>query len=106
MAAIERRITKDGTEVYRVKIRRKGAPLQTATFHRLTDARKWAQMTEGAVIEGRHFKTAEAKRHTLADMVDRYLREVLPHKSASSIYMQKQQLQWWKSHLGHRTLAD
>jgi integrase len=106
MATIEQRITTDGTTVYRVKVRRKGASLQTATFHRLTDARKWAQVTEGAVLEGRHFKTAEAKRHTLAELVDRYTREILPRKSRSSIYMQTLQLDWWKAQLGQRALAD
>jgi len=100
MATIERRSTNDGKTVFRVKVRRKGAPALTATFPRLTEARKWAQVTEGAVLEGRHFKTAEAKRHTLADLIDRYLREVLPSKSPSSIYMQTLQLNWWKAHLG------
>ena len=54
MATIEQRTTQDGKIVYRVKVRRKGASLQTATFNRLTDAKKWAQVTEGAVLEGRH----------------------------------------------------
>jgi hypothetical protein len=105
MATIEAR-KKDGKTVYRVKIRRKGYPSQSETFTRLTDARKWAQMTEAAIDEGRHFKATEAKRHTLADLIDRYLRDVLPHKSASSIYMQTLQLRWWKTHLGDYTLAD
>jgi hypothetical protein len=69
MATIERRTGKDGQTVYRVKVRRKGAPLQTATFPKLTDARKWGQMTEGAVLEGRYLKTAEAKWHTLAELI-------------------------------------
>lgn len=85
MPTIEARTAKDGKTVYRVKVRRKGYPTQSATFTRLTDARHWAQVTEAAILEGRHFKTAEAKRHTLADLVKRYLREVLPHKSLSSI---------------------
>jgi integrase len=105
MATIETR-TKDGKPVYRVKIRRKGSATQFATFARLTDARKWAQMTEAAIDEGRHFKTTEAKRHTLAEMVDRYIQDVLPGKSASSVYMQTQQLGWWKAQLGTSVLAD
>ena len=32
MATIEQRTTRDGQTVYRVKVRRKGTPLQTATF--------------------------------------------------------------------------
>jgi integrase len=106
MPTIEARTIKDGKTVYRVKVRRKGALTHTATFARLTDARKWAQMTEVAILEGRHFKKAEAKRHTLADAVDRYLHEVLPSKSESSIYMQTLQLAWWKAQLGAYPLAD
>ena len=54
MATIERR-TSHGQNVYYVKIRRKGYPPQSATFHKLSDARRWAQMTEGAIVEGRYF---------------------------------------------------
>ncbi|CAA9892669.1 Integrase [Candidatus Methylobacter favarea] len=104
MASIEKRT--DGTETaYRVKIRLKGYPTQTATFARLTDARKWAQHTETAIREGRHFKTAEAKKHTLADLVDRYIKDVLPGKPKQYI-KQKQQLTWWKEKLGYCLLAD
>ncbi len=106
MATIEQRTTKDGKIAYRVKVQRKGYPTQTETFTRLTDARKWAQKTEAAIEEGRHFKLTEAKRHTLTEMVDRYTREVLPGKSTSSITMQTQQLGWWKEQLGVYVLAD
>jgi hypothetical protein len=73
MPTIEKRTKSDGKEVYRVKVRRRGYSTQTATFSRLTDARKWAQRTEAAIEEGRHFKPTEAKRHTLAELVDRYI---------------------------------
>ena len=106
MATIEKRTTKDGKIAFRVKIRRKGYPTQTGTFTRLTDARKWVQRTEAAIEEGRHFKTTEAKRHTLSEMVDRYTREIFPRKSASSMTMQTQQLGWWKEQLGTYVLAD
>jgi len=39
MAIIEQRTSQDGKSVYRVKVRRKGAPPLTATFPRLTDAK-------------------------------------------------------------------
>jgi hypothetical protein len=57
-------------------------------------------------IEGRHFKTAEAKRHTLADLIDRYIVDILPHKGASAIRKQTQQLLWWKARLGYCIVAD
>jgi hypothetical protein len=50
MPTIEERTTKDGKTVYRVKVRRQGYPTQSATFTRLTDARKWAQITETAIL--------------------------------------------------------
>ncbi len=104
MATIEQR--KAGSDTtYRVKIRLKGHPPQTATFERKTDARHWAQQTETAIREGRHFKTTEAKRHTLGELVDRYLRDVLPSKPKSEVD-QKRQLLWWKQQLGHYVLAD
>jgi hypothetical protein len=84
MATFEKRTTRDGMTVWRVKVRRKGAPPQTATFSQLSEAKKWAQITEGAVLEGRHFTTSEAKRHTLSEVIDRYLRDVLPHKRSST----------------------
>ena len=103
MANIEKRIS-GGATSYRVKVRLKGFPPQSATFERLTDAKKWAQHTESAIREGRHFKTTEAKRHTLAELVDRYCREVLPSKKSK--IDQAQQLGWWKTEIGRFTLAD
>jgi len=106
MANIEKRTSKDGDTSYRVKIRLKGYPPQSATFERLTDAKKWAAATESAIREGRHFKTTEAKRHTLSEMVDRYLRNVLPTKKPNSQFGQERQLRWWKDQIGDFALAD
>ena len=105
MAVIEKRKTKDGKIQYRVKIRLKGFPPQTATFERLADAKRWVQDTESAIREGRHFKTTEAKKHTLGELVDRYIRDVLPQKKKSQ-KKQTAQLLWWKEHLGSFLLAD
>lgn len=104
MANIEKRVTKEGKTSYRVKIRLKGFPSQSATFERRTDAKKWTQQTESAIREGRHFKTTEAKRHTLADLIDRYIQDVLPSKKSAKD--QAQQLGWWKVEIGSYTLAD
>jgi len=65
---------------YRVLIRLKGFPAQSATFTRKTDAKKWAQDTESAIRDGRHFKTVESKRHTVANMIDRYIDDIVPSK--------------------------
>jgi hypothetical protein len=53
----------------------KGFPSQSTTFERKTDAKEWAKQTKACIREGRYFKTAEAKKHTIADFIDRYPRE-------------------------------
>jgi len=95
----------DGSTVYRAKVRMKGHPLQTATFPRLTDAKRWRVQTEAAIREGRHFKAAEAKRHTLAELIDRYCTEVMPTKPGNARNTRRL-LDWWKAQIGHTLLSD
>jgi len=104
MASIRKRTNKDGSTSYRVDIRLKGFPPQRATFKRLTDAKSWATNTESAIKEGRYFKTTEARKHTLADAIDRYKKSVLPSKKDWK--KQEALLDWWRQELGHHTLAD
>ncbi|WP_031405392.1 site-specific integrase [Thiomonas sp. FB-Cd] len=103
MASIEKRENEQGT-TYRVKVRLKGKPAQTATFERLTDARRWAQQTEAAIREGRHFAGTEARRTTLADVIDRFKREKLPSMNGKADRLRY--LDFWSQSLGAYTLAD
>jgi integrase len=111
MATITKRLTVDGKPYYTAQIRLKGYKAQTATFQRITDAKKWVQDTESAIREGRHFKTAEAKKHTVSEMINRYCSEYLPH-TKDKTYSQKEQIErksrlaWWSSKIGHYLLAD
>ena len=105
MATIEVRRADDGSISYRAKVRLKGYPPEHATFRRKTDATKWAHSVEVAMREGRHFKTAEAKRHTFADLVDRYLKEVLPARPRNAANTLRH-LQFWRQKLGPLPLSD
>ena len=106
MANIEERTKTDGSTVYRVKVRLKGHPTQSASFKRKTDAKKWLQNTESAIREGRHFKTTEAKRHTFGEMIGRYRKNILPQKSEVMQTEQYRQLEWWNEQLENLLLAD
>jgi integrase len=106
MSSIEKRTTDSGAISYRVKIRLKGYPAQTATFERLTDAKKWSQQTEAAIREGRRFKTAEAKKHSFNDLVTRYYSEILLHYNEKEQKERKSKLDWWAKNIGHCLLAD
>lgn len=105
MATIEKRVTQDNKLTYRAKVRLKGFPVQTASFDRLTDAKRWAQQTEAAIREGRYFKASAAKKYTVANLLDRYISDVLVRKP-KSIATQKPQLIWWKQELGSYLLCD
>ncbi|MDQ6969713.1 MAG: hypothetical protein Q9M16_04310, partial [Mariprofundus sp.] len=84
MAAITKRIDTDGLVKYGVRVRLKGFPTQTATFKRLTDARKWVQETESAIRAGRYFQTVESQRHTLDELLDKYELAIMPNKKEST----------------------
>lgn len=106
MASIQERKGRDGKIVYRVQIRIKGASIQRATFERKTDAKLWAQQTEADIRAGRHFKSTEAKKHTFAEFIDRYITEILLFNKKKCVKAQQPQLIWWKNEFGSYLLAD
>lgn len=105
MASIQKRTLQNGETSYRVQVRLKGFEVQRATFDRLTDAKKWAQSTEAALLEGRHFKTSEAKKHTVEEMIDRYVQR-LQRDNPKRLNDIDHLLKWWKQELGFCVLAD
>lgn len=104
MGVVEKRVSSKGVASYRAKVRLRGFPPQNATFDRLTDARKWVQDTESSIREGRYFKTAQAKKHTVAEMIHRYRQDVLAHKKDSA--NQEHYLKWWEKDVGKYLLSD
>lgn len=105
MATIEKRTSKDGDTSYRVKVRMLGHPSESATFTSLTKAKRWAQDTESAMRDGRHFKQSEAKKHTMADLLDRYIKHALPANPEHAANT-KAQLLWWRDRIGAKMLSD
>lgn len=100
MGTINERDDQNGKTRYQAIVRIKGHPTQTETFSTLTHAKRWIQQIEAAIREGRSFKVAEAKKHTLGEMIDRYIKQFNPpaYKLA--------QLIWWKTRLGYCLLCD
>jgi integrase len=105
MGAIREYKREDGTATYHAEVRLKGYPSQRASFRTRTLAKKWIQDTESSIRDGRHFRTAESKKHTVKDLIDRFVNQWLtqfPHR----VIRQTAYLAWWKSRLGHLLLAD
>lgn len=105
MASIKKHICKGGKVTFQVRIRRKGQKPACAAFERKTDAQKWINSTEAAIQEGRYFKTLESKRHTMGDLIDRYVEQILPMKPKEA-KKRVRHLKWWKEQIGYAILAD
>lgn len=105
MATIKKRVAQNGKASYHVRVRIKGHPLQCGTFANISKAKEFVQRTEASMKEGRYFKHSESKKHTLGDLIDRYIKNILPNKPKSQV-KQTAQLQWWKNKIGHHLLID
>lgn len=105
MATIQKRLNIKGETSFHVRVRLRGHPVQTCTFTRLTDAREWGKQTETAIREGRYFKTAEAKKHTVAELIDRYLK-IIEQRKPQRYNSVKAMLFWWHDQIGSYLLSD
>lgn len=102
MASIEKRTDSAGGVAYRVKIRMRGLNL-SETFARKTDAKAWATQTEAAIREQRLTGT-QARKHTLSQLVDRFIKYELDGLKSGSD--NKRHLLWWKRQIGNYRLSD
>ncbi len=106
MASIDKRTLKDGSVSYRVKVHKKGFPMQRKTFKRHTDAKRWADKTEADIVAGLHIKTRDIKKHTMAEAIDRYITEIIVGRKNSNSVNQKKYMDYFKETLGDYYLTD
>lgn len=104
MPTFEKRKTSAGETRIRVKVRLRGQRPAVATFDRLTDARQWAAKVETEMRERRYFPQAEAKRHTLNDVFDRYEKKILAEKKKRTANSYRSLIKAWRDALGELTL--
>lgn len=102
---IDQRKHPSGKVTYRARVRLPGQPTISKSFRTKTEAKAWSQRMEASIREGNRIPGGEARKHTFADLVDRYIETVLPRKP-KSLYKQSAQLNWWKKHLGKYRLID
>jgi integrase len=106
MATFEKRVALSGKITWRCRVRRQTGPWLTKSFSRKSDAEEWARGVERAMDVGDFVPSAEARKRTLADAIDRYLEFTLPRsKHRKNAKEQTRLLEWWKTELGRRPLA-
>jgi integrase len=105
MATFEKRIGSSGKTTWRVRVRRQSGPWLTKSFPKKSTAEEWARNIEHKLDVGDHVPTSEARRYTLGDAIDRYLKAILPHASRrKNAREQTRLLEWWRAELGPRSL--
>lgn len=105
MAAFMARTDKEGKTRITAIVRLRGLPRQSATFPNKTLAKRWATQVEADLREGRYFKQSQSQRHSLEDLIERFLDE-LELKEFKSLKQYRQILSWWSSELGYLKLSD
>lgn len=104
MPTIRERRKADGSTSFHVQVRQSGFPARTASFPTRRQAERWSKTIEAEMIEGRHFRTAEARRRTVSDAITRYTAEEIPKKRNGG--MHRACLPWWQEKIGTLKLAD
>lgn len=69
---------------WRVRVRRRGYPEQGRTFDTKGQAEAWARSVETEMDRGLFVDRTEAEKNLLADIIDRYIREVTPTKRGAA----------------------
>ncbi|MBN2358199.1 MAG: site-specific integrase [Deltaproteobacteria bacterium] len=69
-------------------------------FKLKTDAEAWARAREREIDKGEYLDGAEARNHTVADMLNRYIKEALPKKKPYTRLKQESHARWWIERLG------
>ena len=71
---------KRGDYQWQARIAKKGYPSETKTFDTRVAAEKWARDIESQMDKGSFVSRVEADNTTLKEVLERYLREITPHK--------------------------
>ena len=83
MATINSREDQDGITIgWQAIVRKKGYPSQTKTFRTKRDAEAWARTIESEMDRGVWRDRSRAEATSVADLLDRYAREILPEKKS------------------------
>lgn len=105
MGSIRELEKKTGEKSFHAEVRLKGLPPQRASFRTKSQAKQWIQDTESAIRDGRYKSYAAARRHTVNDLIDRFITQEL---SRTPKYLKKKTLllQRWKKELGKVFLSE
>lgn len=89
---------------WQARVQRKGFTEKCKTFTNKNDAVAWARLTESEMDRGLYLCRAEAENTTFGEILNRYLREVTPHKKGAAVERYRVNA-WLKTTLAKRYLS-
>jgi hypothetical protein len=98
-------IVKTPSATWKAVIRKSGWPTTVKTFRTKRDAEDWSRRTEDEMVRGAYIQRATADRMTIQVALERYLKEVVPTKRASSQIADVKRSRILIEHLGKYSLA-
>lgn len=105
MGTIREIAKKNGDKTFHAEVRLRGFPKERDSFRTKTQAKQWIQDTEAAIRDGRFKSQSKSKKHTVAELIDKFIATSIPQHP---IYFQQkaQLLSRWKEELGHLLLSE
>ena len=85
MASLRARPGPNGRRVWQVRIKKRGYPELAKTFDLKTEATAWAKQIESEMDRGIFMSRAEAESTSLAELLDRYQREITVQKRGAAM---------------------
>lgn len=72
---------------WRAQVRKKGFPHQSKVFRTKAQAERWAAVIESEMVRGSFVSRTESENTTVAEVLDRYVSEVVPMLKSSRAAM-------------------
>ncbi|VVD95359.1 Tyrosine recombinase XerC [Pandoraea morbifera] len=98
-------LTKTPSGTWKATIRRVGWPTTAKTFRTKRDAEDWARRTEDEMVRGVFIQRAPSERTTIASALERYVKEIVPTKKASTQRREQARVATLLSAFGKYSLA-
>lgn len=104
MATITKIKNKTGIK-YKVRVRVKNQPTITKTFKSKASAVEWGNRKEIDIKDNPGSTYALSQKYTLSQIIDKYIKEVLPEKPKVQTEW-TYQLEWWKKKIGSYPISS
>jgi integrase len=98
-------IVRTDSQTWKALVRKVGWPSTSKTFRTKRSAEDWARRTEDEMVQGVFLKRSPVEKMSLADALDRYEKEIVPTKKASTQIRDARRIKLLKIEFGKYSLS-